>query len=307
MKHLIIILLLLANVPAAGQKTDSVRSGNVTVYYDVYGKGEPVYILSGGPGITPYSMHAMAEELSRSCQVVLVHQRGTGKTVAPLDEENLQIDKYCQDIRAVRSKAGHKQITLLGHSWGGMLAMHYATLYPDDVSKSILVGSGGYNLKFAGYFADNIRAALSADDQQSVRLLERYGALAGQHPPAADMRQEANDVITEYFNIILKGYFYDKSKAKEIALAPGDMEPMIGNLVIGSLGKNNWDLKSRLEQLNIKTLIIQGRQDPIDLETARDIHNAIKGSRLVVIERCGHFPWIEQPAAFYEAVRGFLW
>ena len=77
-------------------------------------------------------------------------------------------------------------------------------------------------------------------------------------------------------------------------------------LIFSQLHKSNWDLRAALEKINIPTFIVQGRQDPIDLETARDIQAVIKGSKVQVIEKCGHFPWIEHEEEFYKLILEFM-
>ena len=76
--------------------------------------------------------------------------------------------------------------------------------------------------------------------------------------------------------------------------------------MMSSLEKSNWDLRDKLEKLKIETLILQRRQDPIDLETAGKTNAAIKESELVIIEQCGHFPWTEKSSDFYKAVYSFM-
>lgn len=290
---------------AAAQVTDSVQSGEFLVYYEVSGEGSPVYVLSGGPGIAPHIMTDVIEELSRKNQIVLIHQRGTGKTSGPVNEQTIQIPNYSRDIKTIKEKLGHKKITLLGHSWGGQLAMDYSTRYPEDVTKMILVGSGGYNTDFREYFGDNIRSNLSENDQNTLQLLGRF---FNRMPMV-----EVEGVITamdalemEYMKINKKGYFYDKSKVDQFEVSNEDINKQIMRLMGESINRIKWDLRDELKKNSIETLIVQGRQDPIDLETARAIQSAIEGSELEIIEQCGHFPWIEQPVKFYEIVSAFL-
>jgi proline iminopeptidase len=306
MKHLTTIFFALTVTIASGQVIDSVKSGDIKVYFEVSGIGEPVYILSGGPGITPASMIPIVNELSKKYQCILVHQRGTGKTIIPINEQTIQIENYCQDIKSIKEKLGHKKISLLGHSWGGMLSMDYSVKYPDDINKLILVGSGGYNLNFFSYFGENIKSRLSLDDQKTTQILEEFMSRMDKSLYLDKVESELNYLMTEYVNIILKGYMFDKTKADQVKLTSRDFNSKIAGLMFGSLGKKNWDLKHSLEKLNVKALVIQGRQDPIDKETAQGIHSAIKGSELYIIERSGHFPWIEQPTDFYKKIFEYL-
>lgn len=310
MRYLNIILLfffLNFSCKVVGQIIDSVQSSdNFTIYYETMGKGEPLYILSGGPGITPYSMRDVATELSKNYQTVLIHQRGTGLTILPINEQTIQIDKYCSDIQAVKNKLSHKKINLLGHSWGGMLSMNYAKNYPDDINKMILIGSGGYNLEFNNYFSDNIMSRLSEDDQNAVEMINKFYEKSSNLATNDSLSIAINNLMREAGNVGLKGYFFDKQKADQLMLKENDINMKVLMTMMTSLYTSGWNIKDDLSKLKLNTLIIQGRQDPIDLETARQINSAIKSSELIIIERCGHFPWIEKPEEFYDAVNMFM-
>jgi proline iminopeptidase len=298
MKNIIIpVLLLLALSVQAALKTDSVKNGNVYIYYQVQGKGEPVYVLAGGPGLTPYYMQPVVDELSKTNQCVLIHQRGTGLSKFIPTASVKYIDQFCEDIHLVRQQLGHKQITLLGHSWGGMLAMNMATKYPREIKKLILVSSGGYNLNFLGYFKDNIFSKLSLSDQQIVAAQAQLGA---------DVTSDKKLSELALLKIMTTGYFYQKQIAGKIEMKQGDINQQSSAEVWKSLSESRWDLGGILSELRVPTLVVQGRQDPMDLQTANTIKVKIHESRLEVIEACGHFPWLEQPKVFFEILSPFL-
>lgn len=298
MKNIITFLFLLTGPALFAQRTDSVRNGNAQIYYELKGKGTPIYILAGGPGLNPYYLSPVVDELSKSNLCVLIHQRGTGLTRFISSPGTSYIDEFCKDIDLVRQRLGHKHITLLGHSWGGMLAMHMAVSYPREISRLILIASGGFNLDFLSYFKDNIYSALSQDDQQLVAEQSR--------PISGNASSVRKLTAAELLQVMGRGYVYDKTNAGQIKLGAKDINQFSGDEVWKSLSVGHWDLSKKLKTLNCPTLILQGRQDPIDLQTAGMIKTHIKGSRLKVIEQCGHFPWLEQPKIFYGSISSFL-
>jgi proline iminopeptidase len=298
MKNIITFLFLLTGPALFAQRTDSVRNGNTQIYYELKGKGMPIYILPGGPGLTPHYLSPVMDELSKFNLCVLIHQRGTGLTRFTPGSKMSYIDEFCKDIDQVRKKLGHERIILLGHSWGGMLAMQMAVSYPKTIHKLILISSGGYNLDFLSYFKDNIYSALSLEDQQLIAgqgKLITGNTAGGKKLTAAEMLQ-----------IMSRGYVYDKTTAQQIKLGAKDINSFSGDEVWKSLAAVHWDLGEKLRVITCRTLILQGRQDPIDLQTAGMIRTHIKGSRLQVIEQCGHFPWLEQPEIFYGSISSFL-
>ncbi|HEX5111914.1 MAG TPA: alpha/beta fold hydrolase [Saprospiraceae bacterium] len=291
---------------ASSQPIDSVQCGNTTIYFQVEGSGDPVYVLSGGPGINPTYMQPICDELSKTYQTILVHQRGTGKSHVEVNKENINIDLYSQDIRAIKEKLHHQKIILLGHSWGGMLSMHYATTYPDDVDQMLLISSGGCSMNFYHYFGNNIRSRLSEEDKAFVALLDEYFNKVWDLPMSDSLRDALNWLATEEVNIMTKAYFYDKSLAATNRTSVADINFRVLETMVQSLFAADWDLAPKLKNINIPTLILQGRQDPIDLETARVIQAAIPNSKLVILEKCGHFPWIEQKEEFFGALQKFI-
>jgi proline iminopeptidase len=304
MKCFLCLLAICFSGNLAAQRIDSVFSDNATIYFQVFGEGEPVYLLSGGPGIDPDYMIRLADTLSTSYEVVLIHQRGTGTTKAEPLEAFINIALYCRDIHAVKEKMKHSQFILLGHSWGGMLAMHYMTLFPQDVSKLLLVSSGGCSLYFFSYFGDNIDARLSKEQQDSVGLFLRQYAEVYRSPESTP--QQKADVTFSLFRVRGDGYVYDKKNVPKKRLSPDNFNLPVNQVMINQLFRSQWNICDDLSRVATPTLIVIGRQDPVDLETARLINTSIPGSTLEIIERCGHFPWVEQEEKFIEVVMQFL-
>ncbi|MDH4057800.1 MAG: alpha/beta hydrolase, partial [Cyclobacteriaceae bacterium] len=137
------LLMLLAYSHCSAQNLKSYTNGSITLYYEEYGKGPALYILSGGPGEAPeHPYRQIVDSLKTFYTCVLLHQRGSGKSRNfPINEKTISINNYTQDIELLRKKRGDKKVTLLGVSWGGLLAMNYAALYPVNVSALILVCS----------------------------------------------------------------------------------------------------------------------------------------------------------------------
>lgn len=298
-------LFCLLPLTLSAQTIDSVRNENAVIYFQLYGQGYPIYLLSGGPGIDPDYLKGLTEQLGTSNQVIVVHQRGTGMSEGPFNEEDISIDLFCKDIHAIKEKLKHETFILLGHSWGGMLAMHYATVFPEDLSKLLLVSSGGCNLTFFNYFGDNISAGLSKEKQDSSRLLSaRYAQLVT--IPGDSAKQLYFPVLFDLFNMNTSGYYYDKSLAPVKKLTEDNFSLGVNRFMINKLYRDQWDLRDELAKVNVPTRIIIGRQDPVDLETAWVMRDAIPSSQLVVIEKCGHFPWVEQRDRFFQVVNEFI-
>jgi proline iminopeptidase len=287
---------LLIATPSHGQDGSFISRG-LQLYYRSIGTGTPVVILSGGPGFDVDYMQPVADALPMHRRI-LFEQRGTGRSIpAHLTADDMTLSVAVQDLDALRVYLGQERLILAGHSWGGMLAMAFAVAHPDRVDRLILIDSGGATMEFATWFADNIRARMRPEDIEA----ERYWTDAARHGVAADK------VALEAARAVTPAYFFDRSKglAFAAAMTDGSLHDAASTMLFADLIKA-YDLRAGLRRFNRPTLIIHGHQDPIGDKTAEELHALIKSSTLVYIDKCGHFPWIEQPEAFGRAISGFL-
>jgi proline iminopeptidase len=207
------------------------------------------------------------------------------------------VNLVVQDLEALREHLKLDRIFLVGHSWGGMLAMAYAAAHPDRIDKLVLIGSGGPTLEFTGWFGDNIHARLRPEDEEA----QRYWRDAAKRGVSADK------AAIEGVRAIVPGYFYDRAKALAFGaqLSESAYHFDVNEALFADLGKS-FDLRTGLKMVDRPVLIVAGHQDPIGDKTSEDIHTLIKSSTLVYLDKCGHFPWLEQPEAFRRAIASFM-
>ena len=293
---LVATALLLPSAPPAQE--GSFDSAGVELHYSGAGTGTPIVLLSGGPGLSIDYMLPVAQFLPAGYRSIAFEQRGTGRSRSqPFDPETLTLRTVVEDLEALRMRLQQDRLILLGHSWGGMLAMAYAAAHPDRVERLILVGSGGPTLEFQQRFGDNIEARLRPQD---VELRHHWLTAAKNGVDAAKASIEA-------LRAIMPGYFFERRAGLAFAsdLKVGHLEPDVSARLLAEM-RRHYDSREGLRSLKRPVLILQGHQDPIGEKTAEDIRALIAGSKLVYIDRCGHFPWIEQPEAFRRAIADFL-
>ncbi len=275
------------------------RNGDTELWYRATGSGQPIVLLGGGPGIDVDYMEAAAEYLPSGFTRIFLEQRGTGRSqpVKPTTE-TLTISLMVEDLEALRVHLKQERLFLVGHSWGGMLAMAYAAAHGDRVDRLILIGSGGPTPEFRSWFGDNIAARLRPEDNDAMRKWAAAGKEGG---------VSADKMLLEMSRAISPGYFFERDKSLKFAAAikDGSFHSEV-NRLIGLEMQKGFDLRVGLKPLQRPVLIIHGHQDPVGQKTAEDIHSLILGSTLVYIAKCGHFPWLEQPEAFRRAVSEFL-
>ncbi|HWD41407.1 MAG TPA: alpha/beta hydrolase [Fimbriimonas sp.] len=296
-----VLFALLASSTAFGQASNGsfVRDG-VKLYYTSEGSGKPLILLAGGPGMEPDYLKPAEEKLKSWRRCVLLEQRGTGRSQIQLKSSAFQVRQYVEDLEAMRKALKLRKLDLFGHSWGGMLAMAYAAAYPHHVGKLILCSSGGPDAAFMPTFEDNIGMRLTAEDMAEEKKWSSPDEMKKNRQAAAD----------EALRAIVPGYFFDRSKALAFRKASKDLPKLINvgvnELVFDRTNLGRYNSAPGLRKLHCKTLIIQGKQDPVDESTGYQIHGAIHRSRLELLDRCGHFPWIEAPGKFWPEIHAFL-
>jgi proline iminopeptidase len=275
-----------------GQFTAQIN--DLKLWYKVSGKG-PVCILptpGWGPSSELYFLDmAPMEEMFT---MVYLDTRGSGRSQRPeLNQYNMT--DFVADLEGLRHHLGLKKVWLMGHSNGGTIVLNYAVTYPDRVLGLILV--------------DTIVGNASADPDMPKRMQLR------KDEPwfAAALKQWKKQPQTpEEFNAYIKGitpfYFYsveNLEKHQEVfERTTMSFDALQGQVYSESASK---DLASRLSEIEIPTLIIVGVDDFLcGLSAAQPIHREIPGSKLLVIGKAGHFPWLEQPEKFFGGIRNFL-
>ena len=289
-----ILLLLLLALPLSA-KTFTSHDGAV-LHYEVIGKGKPVVFLSGGPGFSSDYLRPVAERLKGRHAFVLFDQRATGRSrMEAVDAKTMAFASLVGDLEALRAELGVEKLTLVGHSWGGILSMMYAGQHPDRVAALALIDSGGPTLQSVPKFTANLNARFSPEDQAAIKLWS----------DAQKMQADRKRAVYELTKAKTRAYFHDRSKA----------DPLIDSLKVDSFNDMAFwaivtqftpafDLRPALKNVKAPVLVIHGKSDP--LETAQEVHEAFPGSRLEIIEEAGHFPWLEQPERFYRVLSEFL-
>lgn len=271
----------------------------VTLHYKAFGRGRPLLLLSGGPGFTAEPLIPTAEEFAKSHRCILFDQRGTGDSnIHAFDNNTINLRASVEDLEALRTHLGFSRWTVLGVSWGGMLAMAYAAAHPDSVSGLILVDSGGVNLDFLKGFDANISKRLLPSELKTIAYWSDPSRLA------ADPRRAGYEILRAK----IPGYFFDRRKAQALIndVTPESFDIRVNELMLRDLSRQGYDLRESLRSFGRPVLIVQGRQDPLGESTALQIQNTFPHSTLQFIEECGHIPIIEQPDAFFGTVEQFL-
>jgi proline iminopeptidase len=312
MKRIFIVILFLSG-HCYGQDLKSFYNGNIQLFYEEQGKGPALYILTGGPGAPPEDpSHRIMDSLRSFYTCVLLHQRGAGRSRnIPINETTINIKSYLQDIELLRKKRNDKKIILLGISWGGLLAMNYAALYPQYVSNLVLIGSAPPSYKLWDVLFDNQYTRRSTVELDSMRALQNIFSLKTDRE--LDSLKRVNPASKEviafkkFIAIHVRAMHYERMKL------PGDFDDFFRNFnfqpipfIDKEVMKTKWNITADLKKLNVPALIIYGRQDDQGESTFYLQKECLKNSKIHVIERSGHIIWEDQPDEFYKTILNYL-
>jgi len=282
---------------AVAQTEGFIQNKNARIYYRVYGKGNPLLIINGGPGLNSDGFVGLAKDLSAGNQTIIYDQRGTGKsTVSPVDSSTITMKLMTDDMEVLRKHLGIDQWSILGHSFGGMLASYYASLYPEHVRFMILSSSGGIDLGLQSYAGHLIDEKLTNQENDSLKYWN--DRIAGGD--------------TSYFARYRRGmamapaYVYNKNNIPIIAERLTQGSAAVNGLVWQDLNKIKFNCAPKLKNYNKPVLIIQGKQDIVRLQTAEYAHTVLKNSKIVIVDHCAHYGWLDNPQDYFKEVNHFL-
>ncbi|MBR9921680.1 MAG: alpha/beta hydrolase [Bacteroidetes bacterium] len=295
MKYPILTLLLLGMCSLHAQVEHMITDGQNKIHLTTFGEGDPILIINGGPGMNSDGFKFLAESLSTNNQTIIYDQRGTGLSVVPNpDAENIRMDSMIQDIETIRAFLEIDKWIVLGHSFGGMLASYYTTHYPERVKGLILSSSGGLDMDL--FSTTDIRSSLTETQRDSLSYWSR---------------QIANG-DTSYHALYQRGlylapaYLYDKSHVPVVAerLTQGNMD--INRLVWSDMQRIGFDCKEALRSFQQPVLIIQGKEDIVSVQLAEKAAGVFPNAQLVILEKCSHYGWLDQPKLYFEHIDRFL-
>jgi proline iminopeptidase len=299
MKFIFSTLLLLLSVlfTHAQYRHDSIPVEKGFLHFYTFGKGKPIVHLQGGPGFSSYYMRAIADSLPDYMNILIDYQ-GTGLSQNKKEDTSwVNIQNIVKDIEKVRKKLNINKWIVNGHSYGSQFALYYATQHLEAVSKLVLIASTGTDNKFQRYFMDNVSARLSKED---MKAFDTYAADTTINPMEKEMMLQS---------ILLKGYFFDKDMVNGfLSSIPLEQLPTFNNSTFFDAYTSNpsfwtFDMSKSVYKLTMPVRIIEGRQDP-GVDGTQEILNArLRNSKLTYIEKCGHFPWVEQPIKFFSTLR----
>jgi proline-specific peptidase len=282
-----------------------IRSGGAKLFVRDVGSGTPIVVLHGGPDFDHTYLLPELDVLADAHRLVYYDQRGRGRSAAGELREDVGIDSELADLDRVIDDTGVPAVAVLGHSWGGLLAMEYTIRHPERVSHLVLLGTAPASAPEWVELRAHLRAGRSADDLAQLTSIAASAAyLAGE--PEAELA-------------------YYRAHFRMTVDSPERLEAIVGrlrvhftaNTVLAARAiearlyeqtclRDEYDLVPALVRAGVPTLIVHGDGDFVPLEMALRIAAAVPGGRCEVLAGCGHFAYAERPDLVRAAIAAFV-
>jgi len=273
----------------------TVEVNGVHLYTRRVGDGPPVVVLHGGPGAHHDYLLPQYDRLAYGRALLYYDQRGGGRSPVPR-ETPVGWREHVADLEALRRAWGLSRVTLLGYSWGGLLAVLYALEHAERIERLALVSAAPITAAWRDEFERRFAA----------RMAQPWIARARAELAASGLSQRDPEQYRRVaFALSVAGYFHDPRRAAE--MTPFRVTERTRRAVWDSLGR--YDLRDRLRQTwpdasAPRSLLLHGIYDPMPLEAARETAALLHTGVLELAT--GHAPHVEATDEFVRGLDAFL-
>lgn len=293
-----LLLALVAAFPVSGQARQGLLSlPDGRLFYEAVGTGEPIIVIHGGPGLDHNYLRPGLDVLSGRNRLIYYDQRGTGRSDADLDSAGINLDAFVDDIDQLRQALEYDRITILAHSFGGLIGMQYALRHPDRTQALILVNTVEPGARWQSQA--RVRQLAARTEADSVELAELMAS--------EGFAERAAPVMSQIYRVSFRSTLRNPDRIAELNLELSGRTARNGQDVAMLLGTSMgavdwWD---DMPTMSVPTLIVHGRHDATPTAMVRALAEVIPGAQLTVLNT-GHFAYVEDPTGLLEAVSTFL-
>jgi len=281
-----------------------VRVNGAKLWVESEGEGDPVVLIAGGPGCSHAYFHPFFSDLAAHHRVIYFDSLGRGKSDKAKTVSAYTLERDVADVEGLRRALKLGRITVLGQSYGGVVAQAYAIAHPDAVAKLVLSNTL-FDAEMWQAGNDVINAEIR---NQFPELWAKIQALRDQGVQSGDKEMGVAFGDDYPYGV---AFFYNPDNEKKVAFETNvDVLYQITGrdgdfLVTSDMGR--FDFRRDLAKLPMPTLIVAGRYDrAIPPRWSLEYKRWMPQARFAMFERSGHHPEIEEQAEYFHLLEDFL-
>jgi proline iminopeptidase len=296
-----IIIYPQASVTSAGTYA---KVNGAKIWYEIKGSGDPIVLIPGGPGNSHIYFTPWFDELAKNHKVIYFDAFGRGMSDRAKDSSEYTFKRDVNDLEGLRKALGFDKWSVLGHSYGGMVAQAYALEYPNSVNKLILS-----NTFYSGeMWQENDNNSNNEIKNQYPEVWDKLEKLRNEGFNSSTPEHQAAYSVPAGLL-----YFYDASNAAKIKNDTGFNSQVYytlvgydGDFIIGGdIAK--LDFRTKLKNLRMPLLIIEGRFDRVAVpKLSIKYKEYAPQAKFVMFERSGHNPYVEEKDKYFELLNEFI-
>lgn len=283
-----------------------VRDGLRTWYEvvgDLAGDSTPLVLCHGGPGLTSDYLTTVAQRLSVGRPCIRYDQLGGGRSDRPaVDSRYWTVELFVRELEALTEHLGIADgYQLLGHSWGGMLALELAARRPTGLRSLVVADAFASSATYVRHVTDLVRELPSrtramierheaAGTTESAEYQEAMRFFFGRH--VCRCRPVPNELMRTLEELATNATVYH-------AMSGPSEFTMTGSL-------RDWDVTASLAKIDVPVLLVSGRYDEVAPPAVEELYRGLPDATWVLFEESSHMPHLEEPDRFVEVVSGFL-
>jgi pimeloyl-ACP methyl ester carboxylesterase len=259
------------------------------------GEGPRALLLHGGPCISATYMTPLMPQLAGVFRQVLYQQRGLAPTTV---QAPYTVEANVADAAAVIDQTAGGRAWIVGHSWGGHLALHMLVATPERIAGAVIVDPLGAHLDVMQEFGERLQARLTEAERARVSEIEAK----------EDAGTATSEESLESLRLLWPSYFADPAAAPpmpDIEIAVDGFTATMGSVgAHAEAGTLVADLPSVPREIPV--IFVHGARSPMPVRASTASAALIPHARVEVIDAAGHFVWMERPDAVRDAVRAFV-
>lgn len=283
---------------ATSTQAASFQHKGLNYWYKTLGKGPVLVVPTPGWGTSSELYFNSLSELESQFTVVYFDTLGSGRSERPKALSEYSWERFAEDIEALRAELKSDKIWILGHSMGGQQALQYALNYPQNLAGLILVGTSA-NMTDPAYPKDIESRLMAKQNQpwfsQFINDFNFFNSVTS---------WKTDESFREAFLRTLEMYFENHDALAALRAVDFWGTTYSSTAVNAYMQMPPFNVETRLTKISAPTVLLVGENDIVTSPTwSEKIHFKLKNSKLVTVQKSGHFPWIENPQEFFSDLK----